>query len=303
MSDTLDSGPALSSAGSVTSDDIAAVAKSLDSPAEPDSSSGPPESDAPSGAATTAPPSPPVPAPSSPGPIPFERHEAALRNAREKAKAEVEAELKQRFAWAERYQPDQVEQASRLYEWLSTNPQGFRDYLDQQLQSTQPKVEDPPAPDLKAEDGTPVYSAPQLSKFLEWQRKQMLAEVQQAYEPIKQQVELDRLERQSKVQATTILTEARQHWPEFPSLEGEIKSLMLSNPALTLHDAYIAAFRQSGVTKLRERWKQEYEGALADKQAAGTTRPGVPATTPRKFSEMNTREIVESVYQDMVKSR
>lgn len=302
MSDTtLASGAGLSPGTDVTSDDIAAAFPDMGEPTGADSSPAHPASAEPPPAEATLPPAPAAEGASpTDGPIPFERHKAVLENARKDAREAAEKELKQKYGWAERYDPQAVEQANRLYQWLQADPVQFRAFLDQQLQTMQPKVEEPPAPDLKAEDGTPVYSAPQMQKLLEWQRSQFEQQLDQRFQaevkPMQQAHELARLDASAKATATSMLTDARQHWPRFGALEKTIKQIMVANPTVNLHEAYIAAFREEGVKQIEADIRAQYEGTLADKQAAATTKPGAPPSAPQRYKDMELRDIVAEVW-------
>lgn len=307
MSDTVtgpsgDAQPTLSfsTTDPVSSDDIAAAFPNMEAP-EADSSPASPARTEKTPAEATPPPVPAAEGASpADGPIPLDRHKAVLENARKEARESAEKELKQKYGWAERYDAQTVEQASRLYQWLQTDPVQFRAFLDQQLQQTQPPVEEPPAPDLKAEDGTPVYSAPQLQKLLDWQQRQFQQQMQQRFDqevkPMQQAHELERLDRSAKASATSMLSEARQNWPRFGALEKTIKQIMVNNPTASLHDAYIAAFREEGVKLIEADLRAQYEGTLADKQAAATTKPGPQPTNPQRWKDMDLRDIVAETW-------
>ena len=315
MSDTevstpvADSGPSLASPGVATSDDIAATWAALEkepeapaSDAGADSSPAQPDSPAPSrDAATTAPPEDSgsgVP-PSTQGPIPYERHTAILDNARTKARQEAETEYRAKYGWAERYDPQVVEQSSRLYQWLTQDPQGFAGYLQQQLQSQAPAKDEMPEPDLRAEDGTPVYSAPQLQKYSEWQQRQWQKQVEQQVAPLQQmaqQMQARELQQRTQVQASGIVQDARANWPMFGDLEKDVKAKMIAHPEWSLHEAYIASFRENGVVRMEEKWRQQQAAAVTDKASAATTKPGVQPATPRDYRDMETRDIVKDVW-------
>lgn len=314
MSDTFSAdspGPSESAApvssGSAASDDITASAfAALEGDAgtaDDASSASSSDAAAPPAAGTIAPPAASVePAPEQPGPIPFDRHKAALENARTKAAEEATAALRQRYSWAEQYDQNQVEQGVRLYQWLNANPQGFQEFLNQQLSAAgkvAPAAPEPPQPDLRAEDGTPVYSAGQMQKLLEFQQQQLLKQVQEQFGPLKEKDQRRELEQQADTATRAFLTEARANWPMFKDLEPAIKSLMLSNRGLDVHDAYVRALREQGLPKLNEQWRSEYEGALAKKSAATSARPGVPAAQPRDYKNMTPDEITAAVFDQL----
>lgn len=275
----------------MTSDDIAAVVEQTVAGAEssPAPTPTPEVSPAPATAAPGEGASPPA---EEAGPIPFERHKAILEKAREDARKQTETEYRQKLGWAERYQPDQVEQAQRLLSWYQQDPTSFLAWL----QSQQPKKDEPPQPDLRAEDGTPVYSAPQLQKLLEYQRTQLQQQVQQEYGPVRQAVEVQRMQAQAFEQAQKTLAAAREKWPRFTDLEGDIKEAMRGDPSLDLRDAYIQVYAEKGKKLEQDSWRAEYEGTVVQKSAATTPRPGRAAQIqPRRYTEMDPRDVVEDV--------
>lgn len=275
------------------SDDIAAAVDS--SPASSDASSASAPSVSSDAAPATEATSPEVSTssePSAAGPIPLDRHKAILERAREEARRQTEAEFRGKLGWAERYQPDTVEQATRLYQWYQQDPEGALTYLQRQMAGSKPP--EPPPPDLKAEDGTPVYSAPQMQKLLDYQAKQLQQQIEQTYGPVRMQVEAQRLQQHAYAQAQQTITKARESWPLFSDLEPDIKKAMLDNPDLDLRDAYIQVYATEGRKREQEKWRSEYEGNTQTKAAAATTRPSRPANVqPRKYTEMDIRELVE----------
>lgn len=275
----------------MTSDDIAVAAPAATGA---DSSPAPPPPPDSTPAPATAAPDGGLPPAESAGPIPLDRHKAILEHAREEAKRQAETEFRKQYGWAERYQPNEVEQAQRLLAWYKQDPQQFLAYLQQQHPPE--KKDEPPAPDLRAEDGTPVYSAPQLQKLLEYQRAQFAQQVQQEYGPVRQAMQAQQMQQAAYVQAQQTLTTARTTWPRFPDLEPDIKEAMRANPALDLRDAYIQVFAEKGRALERESWKAEYEGTVQTKTAATTPRPGRAAhVQPRNYTEMDPRDVVEDV--------
>lgn len=288
----------------VTSDDIAAAfSASEPAPTGADSSPAPPAESA-SDAPPTAEPDADGPTPEKDaGPLPFERHKAILEKARADAKSAAEQEWKSKLGWAEQFEPDQVRQAVQLAQLLETDPQRAVAMLQAALasqQTDQPKDE-PPPPDLKAEDGTLVYSAPQMQKLLEWQRRQLQSEIDSQYGPIRERVRHQELAQRAEHEATSMLTRARSEWPLFTDLEADIKQRMIADDRLQLHDAYLAAYREKGLKLQEERWRATYEGTVqrkADASSATTTsRPA--GRRPVPLHERDIRDLVEEEYGRM----
>lgn len=286
-----------------SSDDIDAFI-SAELTASADSSPAPTET--PATAPAPATPAPDVSDSSAPrapqGPIPFERHTAILDNARRKAREEADREYRTKYGWADRYTPEQVEQSSRLYQWLSENPKTFLQYLRTQVGEDVPasggpaRDEGPPPPDLRAEDGTPVYSAPQLQKLMEWKDRQYderITPLQRRLDEQDRVAQMRQVATDAKAQATTLLTTARSSWPLFKDLQADVLAAMQANPSLSLHDAYITAFAEKGQKSLKDQWQAEYTGALAQKQHASTPTPGRPAGVSIDESRLDTRQLVE----------
>lgn len=309
MADTAGTaGTTLSSESPVTSDDIAAFASSEagadSSPASPAPSETPaPATEGSEVSAATVP-------SESAGPIPFDRHKAVLENARREAREAAEREWRQRYGWAERMQPNEAENGARLYQWLNHNPQGFRDWLNAQIGEAPGQAparpDEPPQPDLRAEDGTPVYSAPQLQKYMEWKERQFKSLVEPLQKKLQDREERERAQKTAwaaKTSASGLLNYARSNWPAFKELEGDVLALMKEQPKLSFHDAYIRAFSSSGQSKLKEQWQAEYQGTLARKQDASIAPPGKPAGTPKKYTEMDTMDLVKQEWDAMTRKR
>lgn len=308
MADTAGTaGPGISAESPVTSDDIAALsdAGADSSPAQPVAPVSPaPATAAPGADGTTVPETPQ-------GPIPFDRHQSILENARTKARQEAEKEFRQKYGWADRYQPQQVEQSTRLYQWLSENPKAFLSYLKAQVGDEGPaqapaRAEEPPQPDLRAEDGTPVYSAPQLQKLQAWERRQYderLEKLQKRLDEQDRVAQMRQIAVDAKASASQLLAQARSTWPLFADLQPDVLEAMRQDPALNLHDAYIRVFSEKGQERLKNQWQQEYTGTLATKQSASTPPPGKPSGTPKKYIDMDVRELVEQEYAALSRKR
>jgi hypothetical protein len=78
---------------------------------------------------------------------------------------------------------------------------------------------------------------------------------------------------------------------------------MQQNPTLSFHDAYIRTFAESGPSKLKEQAVAEYQGTLAQKSNASTSPPGKPTGAPKKYTEMDTLDLVKQEYEAMTRKR
>lgn len=289
--DTGGSSESVSDAG-VSSDDIGALIDTIEGSDDASSASSPAApADPPAAPTTAAPAAPAESAPPQPGPIPYDRHKEILENARKEREATEQA-LKAKFGWAEAYDPTHVAESVKLYQWLTTNPQGFRDFLDGQLRQQQPAkpADEPIEPLLKAEDGTAAYSADQVQKLLDKQAQQLWQKVEQEFGPIKTKEQRRELEAQSQRAAQDMVATMRT-WPMFSEHEADVKALLATNATISPFNAYLQVLREKALPSVETKIRTQYEGTLANKAAAATTRPGPAPATPVNYREMDARDI------------
>ena len=295
-------GAALPTESPVTSDDIAAFANAEadSSPATPTDAVAPaPATEEPASAGITV-------VEGTAGPLPLERHKAILERARVGARETAEREWRQRYGWAERYQPNEVENGTRLMAWLNRDPAGFMSWLRQQGVDDTPvghAPQEPPPPDLRAEDGTPVYSAPQMQKLLEWQMQQHVEPLKRQLSSREEKERLTQTAREAKAQASSLYQTAKQTWPAFADLEPTMLQAMKQDPTLSFQDAYIRAFASEGTSKLQTQWSSHLQATLARKADASTPLPGKQTGTPRKYAEMDTSDVVRQEWEALSRKR
>ncbi len=282
------------SSDGLTSDDIGAIFDTLEGAPADASSAAAPETPEPARAADAiVPPAVTAQPALDAGPVPPDRHIAAVNNAREKgreqARRELEAEYRQKYG-----DPNQLEQSSRLQQWLDRDPHKFLEILSQQLQQ---RPQGPPEPDLKSEDGQHVYSAPQLTKLLEYQQRKLLEQVKQEYGPVVATYQQQKLDGEAQRGASTLVQNARENWLMFRDLELDVKARMTADTRINIWDAYAASLRERGPALMQERWKADQAKALAEKSAAVTTKPGARPATPRDARNMSMDEVMEDVFQ------
>jgi hypothetical protein len=109
----------------------------------------------------------------------------------------------------------------------------------ERLRPAQPAPDPEPTPDLQAQDGTLVYSAPQQQAWQEWHTRrltqQLRAEMQQQVAPLQRAAQAVAQERaQSAYTATTTqviaaLTEAD---PEFAAHKADVSAVLQADPTL-----------------------------------------------------------------------
>ena len=283
--------------------------------------------------ATTAQETPPKvaatvdPKPAKPaGPIPFEAHQRALDNARTKAREdarpEIEAEVKQRYQWADAIEEPDREELTALYRGLKTDLIGtLTNLIDNASQhpthaaalrsqaarllsaarrvqgDSAPADDAEPEPDIPLEDGRAVYSAEQMRKRDEWRERRLIASFDQKLQPFQQDREKAAESQRVNAayqQAGTVLKqwEAKPHFTEH---KADILALMTANPALTLEGAYAEVL----ITKVLPTASQTTRAAvLADihhKASAGSLNPQQTNTAqPRKPNGRFTADLVEA---------
>lgn len=202
----------------------------------------PAPADAPQASATETP-APQVQTPEQPqeqtpepvGPIPLDRHKAALENARTKEREAVLTQVQQELepikpmlpiaqAIAQDVQTGQLNGLNQLLKEYAQHPQ-----LGQQLRSMfgrmlgqmrgQQAEDAEPEPDLQTADGALVYSAQQLAKREAWLTRQWQKQMEQQIAPFKQMHERQQKAEQFQQMQSQAQSEASsrlEHWSKQP---------------------------------------------------------------------------------------
>lgn len=250
-----------------------------------------------SGASTTATPTEAASTanPTEPGPIPFARHKEILEKARGEAKA---------FEWAKGLRREQVERAMQMAQMAESDPVGFYKKFGQfvqghptyamQLQQTQPDPE--PTPDAQGEDGTPFYSATQLKKWNEWNKRQMESSLLSRIAPLEERMKQERMEADSKTYAQKVLSEAST-WEGFDELRPRIKALMQEDGRRTIHSAYQQAYREEYQPKQRQKIREEVLAEMNSKAQANTANPRVPSVNSKPAKDKSFAELLAEHYK------
>lgn len=249
------------------------------------------------------------------GPIPFERHESILKNAREKTTAEVTQQFQQRYGphveLGNRIEADPVGTVVGLIQGLANHPdhgQAVISALARTLGSRRNQaVEDQePQPDLQTSDGTTLYSSAQQAKREAWLRRQVESSIDQRLQPL-QQREQQRLavERRSQEQTAAnermakVLEPYRQLLPDFekhkPALREKTTAYLAEgyDPQTALGLA-VGSILHSTVTPARVAESQQQLVAQAVAKSTGSTSPpgaapSAPAQRPTSFDEAYAR--------------
>jgi hypothetical protein len=242
------------------------------------------------------------------GPIPFDRHEAALRNARE--------ETTQAFAWAKELtanglKPDEVKAGVNLLMRLRNDPKAFFSQLGEELGAGGGKAEEEltyPDADLSTQDGkVKAYSSDAMQKVLAVQEKKLLREFQKTMAPLmehherelttRQQAEMDA--RIAKASSTALKqAETFPHFTEHKALIGEkLKSFSpeeveeMGGPIAAMLVAYNRVLQEKvfpkSETDAEKRVREEFQRKA--NAASGSVHPGATAgnATAPKLENVN----------------
>ena len=196
------------------------------------------------------------------GPIPLDRHETLLANAREEgqraiaaAKAEHEAAMAQTRA--------ELQAKQEMIALADRDPEMFLEALTR----VDPRYAEAitkraggnghaaaaatpggamPQPDRQFEDGSVGYSLEGLQKLLDWHASSVEDRVVQRYKPIEDQYRSGEAVR-GAVQRVSAQVEAAKQWDGFTEHQGEIAAALKADRTLNLEGAY----RQVVMPKLR----------------------------------------------------
>jgi chromosome segregation ATPase len=242
---------------------------------------------------------PPAPLSASPGEPPTDKWPTILENARKKASEEATRDFYARYGLSPDFDPNAVRAHLAM---LQSDPVTLYRTLEQQLQSrgmlNRPQESQAPTrpdPDLISEDGKKAYSAEAMERLLEWQQRQLLAQLQPVLAPLQQtQQELQQQHmRQTAFQAASDeLAEART-WDSFDDLKPQILELMQADRRVTLWSAYNRLHQSLLKTRdqeIRQKTRQETLTELQQRPNPNTATPGTarPAvSSPRKGKGMS----------------
>lgn len=297
------SSPDTSSAPASTWDE-AFAAQGLTGSSDPDSPTQAPPAPAPATVEPVAQVAEAAPAPSDQkGPIPFERHDAIVRNTREKTAREVVGQVQQHYGPAidfqTRLQADPQGTLTQLITEAVADP-NLGPMIKSHLARTlgQRKVNEEPQPDLDAGNGVLLYSHEQQQKREQWLRQQMAQEMNQRFAPIEQerqqreaQAAAERQTQQTRQTVTTRLGEFKKQ-PGFTENEPEIQSLQKQyvdsgmDPWSALGLAYAGVLNSKVLPKVRAESQSTLVAQAVAKANASTSNPAsvAPSTLPRPKS-------------------
>lgn len=252
----------------------------------------------------------------SPGPVPYDRFADVNRQRKELSEkikrfeplAHLDdQELAAVSGWARQLSENPVEAFRTLQQALASNPAWAAQVAGPPVpvQTAQtPTVTDPmPEPDLRADDGTLVYSAQRMREMQDWTtrqlRQQMADEFQQKLQPLEQvarSVQQERAQAQAWTEVSSLLTEFRadpvfqQHEPDIRQMlveDPRLASLADENPRLAVELAYGRLYREKIVPAQMAQTQQQVVENLRQRAVSGTTNPSQPRsiTPPRTIGD------------------
>jgi hypothetical protein len=245
----------------------------------------------------------PSPAPDptgSSGEPPKERWADILANTRTKTRGEVEAEYRQKYGWADAFQRDPYGFWERTTDHFAGHSQFGPQILAKAARMLQarrgqqpqtPAVAEEPQPDVLTDTGVPVYSAPQLKKWQEWNGVQREAALSQRLQPLEQlHQQIQRQAHETQIQETAhretgaVLKELRQQ-PHFKEHEAAIKQALAEHDDWgdNVYRAYVHVLQTVVFPTLSQTEQAKVLADLKTKAASGTVTPSgqTPSQTPK----------------------
>lgn len=225
-------------------------------------------------------------------PIPWDQHETV------RTKAE-------KLAWAEKFEPERVTQATTILDWLDRDPAGAHAYLTRQLENrgvlarqqqtpqqpqphTDPQTGEPLA-DITLDDGRKWYSEQQLRRHAQWQRAEIMREI----DPLKKFAQGTQTNLQAQQDAREKIAEA-ESWEGFNENAKEIYAELQRDKRLSLEGAYIRVVPKA----LRMNSRREIVGEMRQKVNAGTHNPASGGTRGTEDkSKMKTGDLLRHEMQ------
>lgn len=223
-----------------------------------------------------------------------------MTNARTKTRAEVEAEFKQKYGWADGVRENPLTFVDHLASHPEYGPQLLAKaarLLQARRGQGQPALADKPQPDTPIVDvnGTPTgrytYSAEQYDKLEEWRDAQREAKLAERFGPleklqqrISQAEQHAQIRQQAHAEMASTLTELRQQ-PHFTEHEAAIKQALLDHEEWgdNVYRAYTHVLTTQVLPTLSRTEQQKVLDSLQTKAAGATVNPGMasPSQAPK----------------------
>ncbi len=284
-------------------------------------------------AATSQPAESPVPVVSdttpekpAPGPVPYDRFADVNRQRKELSERMKrfeslshlnDQELSALTTWGRQLQDNPVEAYRMLQQAIAADPALAAAVAPPPTAVPQPdaRATDPmPEADLRAEDGTLVYSATQMRAMQDWTarqlRQQMAEEFQQRLQPLEQvaqSVQQERAQAQAWSEVSSLLTEFRadplfaQHEPDIRAMlmeDQRLASLADENPRLAVELAYGRLYREKIAPVQMAQTQQQVVENLRQRAVSGTANPAQPRSITPSRTIGDARAALASVFAD-----
>lgn len=274
-------------------------------------------------AAESSPTPPATPDVPTPGPVPYDRFVDVTRQRkaladqlkRYEAFAQLsESELTALSQWNRQLQENPLEAYRALQQTVQADPALAARLAPAAAPRPAAAADAMPEADLRAEDGTLVYSATQMRAMQDWTsrqlRTQLLDEMKQQLQPLEsvaQSVQHERAQVQAWSEVSTMLAEFRAD-PQFAQHEAGIRQMLLddarlaeladANPRLAVELAYGRIYRETIAPAERAQTTQAVVDNLRQRAVSGTTNPAQPRsmTPPRTLGDA--RAALASVFTD-----
>lgn len=251
------------------------------------------------------------------GPVPYGRFSEVNRE-----RGEFKT-LAERRAWADSYQPDQVQQYQALATRMSADPVAFAEQLIGELQAhpeyaprvksvaakllaaqrAHAQTDSEPAPDfIDQGTGEQFYSAKALKALRDADAKRTEALIDQRLGPMETR-ERTAQQREAYERINSALhAEAKAQYdsvkdlPGFTEHKAAIKQAVQDHPEIqTLHQAYLHVFKTVIYPTLTQKEQSRAMATLQQKAGAATVNPAQTATTLSK-SPKSMEEALERAY-------
>lgn len=237
---------------------------------------------------------------------PAHRIEAAVRNAREQTRREVE----QHYQAFQGMNPQEVQMSLQLLTELRSNPARFLQELAAQVNGDQRQTPSFPEADLVSKDGVlKTYSAGSIQKILDSHGQQVREQVLQELSPFIDYARTEQAQRQMQQaqsvrerQVSDALAEARQ-LPHFtkenePAILERLQAVPEERrrqlgPIASLHLAYSTFLKEAVFPTIDSRAEQRVREAFAKKANAGSgqAHPTDQGGDPQKPALRNERDL------------
>lgn len=217
--------------------------------------------------------------PESGGPIPLQRVQRILENARRKSEAAAEARVRESYKWTEGWDEQRASRLAQLESLFQSDPVGLHTRLTQALlnnpqyrQALQPPAPPQlPQPTVRTDTGVPLYDAEAIKTLMEHQANALRQEFQRSVQPLQQSHQYAQAQAQADTTAQRMIQQAEADYPEFkdPAIKSEVHKLMAADKRFSFE----GAINKVVLGKMREVTRKSVLEELKQKPAASTAAP------------------------------